>query len=74
MKKVLVCLIALAMFSPVSFAGKKKTEIEKCRIQIQALVRQKGPHIQALNLIELEIIKVQAVLDYLSRDKKNEKK
>lgn len=74
MKRLLVIFIVLAMLSPISFAGKKVTEVEKYQAQFQALVQKRQQHINTINQIELEMLKVKAVIDYLTKDEKDDKK
>jgi len=68
MKKMIIVL-CLMLLTSISFANENKaTEIEKYQAQLQALIKQRQQYLQT---IEIEMIKTQAIIEYL---KENEKK
>lgn len=50
--------------------NKKNDEIKKLEAQQQTLSQQRAQHIETVKKIEIEIIKIQAVIDYLKKQKK----
>ena len=71
MKKFIMMFMVVVLASGVGFAKKKKvTEVEKLIAQKQVLVQKKNQlrkqYQNDIALVEIELIKIEAVLTYLS--------
>jgi uncharacterized protein YlxW (UPF0749 family) len=74
MKKLIAIVSMLVFLVPVAFTeAKKQTEIEKYQAQFQALAQQRQQYLQAITSVETEMIKLQAVIEYLQAKDKEKK-
>lgn len=74
MKKLIVAIFIIGLINGIGFAKGKTSEIEKYQAQLQALAQKRAQYVQAITTIEMEMIKVQAVIDYLTKDETDAKK
>ncbi len=72
MKKLIVFIFIIGLFSGIGFAKDNKLEMYKA--QLQALVKKHTEYMQAVKSIEIEMIKIQAVIDYITKDETDAKK
>ena len=70
MKVLIAAFIMLSMVAVHAGEVKEPTEIEKQNKTLQTWVAKRTQYLEQINLIELEIIKVQAVIAYITEKEK----
>jgi len=77
MKKALIAIVMVVLFSGGLFAAKKEvpvlTETQKYEQQLQALAQKRQGYLQAVQQIEIEMIKLQAIMEYIKEQETDEK-
>ena len=68
MKKLVIIALCMLMFSGISFATEKElTDLEKHQQQLSGVVARRAQLIKAINNLEIEMIKIQAIIYYLKK-------
>lgn len=72
MKRFLFALLLIAVCAGGGLTKEKKDvdEVTKYQQQLQALVNKRNQYVQMIQKLDVEIIRVEAVLQYLTKDDK----